>query len=893
MSSPGEDGSSIRRSKRRAAEIATAAITGSPQEPKEDPIERKRARSVQKKKKTEAPKKSEPPPKAEADPSEIVASDDGLEAGEEEDEQAGETHVLERLSTSVSPMKKRIVAKRKTDAEEDDSCFLGDPVPEEEAKLRWPKRYEKDSAKRVSITNNGKDDDDDVKAKRHYLQARVDRCTYNLYEDAYVKAGEGEDNYICRIVEFFEGCDGQLHFSAQWFYRAQDTAIKNASSFDDGKPDHFHDDRRVFLSDVKDDNPLNCLVSKVHIVRVTPNLDLSSKRESIPPCDLYFDMSYSVSYSTFANMPVEEAETGKLAPKSDIASGSSTSGQRNQLLLLDLYSGCGAMSTGLCLGANLSGVNLQTRWAVDFNPHACESLKFNHPETEVRNELAQDFLAVLHEWERLCQKFGFGNENVLPEEDSSDDDEGPDEGSTVSSGEFEVGKIIDMCYGETSGVKKVGLKFKVRWKGYGPNDDTWEPIEGLGKCEERIRDFVRRGYNKKILPLPGTVDVICGGPPCQGISGFNRFRNYEAPLQDEKNKQMVVYMEIIEFLKPRFVLMENVVDILKFAKGYLGRYALSRLVAMNYQSRLGIMAAGSYGLPQFRMRVFLWGARPTEKLPQFPLPTHDVVIRGGGPVEFESSVVAYEENQPRQLKKELLLYDAISDLPPVANDESRDEMDYLAAPETDFQKYIRLSREELMNLSPTGEMLSQKRKLLDHRPLRLNDDDYQRVCYIPKKKGANFRCLPGVTVGAENKVDWDPNVERVLLPSGKPLVPNYAMSFINGKSSKPFGRLWWDETVPTVVTRAEPHNQVILHPEQDRVLSIRENARLQGFPDFYKFFGPLKERYMQIGNAVAVPVSRALGYALGQAVQRKGDDKHVFILPPDFPNRTIQSEIID
>jgi DNA (cytosine-5)-methyltransferase 1 len=58
-------------------------------------------------------------------------------------------------------------------------------------------------------------------------------------------------------------------------------------------------------------------------------------------------------------------------------------------------------------------------------------------------------------------------------------------------------------------------------------------------------------------------------------------------------------------------LIENVVDILKFAKGYLGRYALSRLVDMNYQSRLGIMVAGCYGLPQFRMRIFLWGALST------------------------------------------------------------------------------------------------------------------------------------------------------------------------------------------------------------------------------------------------------------------------------------------
>ncbi|KAI3866378.1 hypothetical protein MKX03_029634 [Papaver bracteatum] len=55
--------------------------------------------------------------------------------------------------------------------------------------------------------------------------------------------------------------------------------------------------------------------------------------------------------------------------------------------------------------------------------------------------------------------------------------------------------------------------------------------------------------------------------------------------------------------------MENVVDLLQFSQGFLARYALSRLVSIGYQVRLGIMAAGSFGLPWFRQRVFLWGAQ--------------------------------------------------------------------------------------------------------------------------------------------------------------------------------------------------------------------------------------------------------------------------------------------
>ncbi|CAA7031886.1 unnamed protein product [Microthlaspi erraticum] len=100
---------------------------------------------------------------------------------------------------------------------------------------------------------------------------------------------------------------------------------------------------------------------------------------------------------------------------------------------------------------------------------------------------------------------------------------------------------------------------------------------------------------------------------------------------------------------------------------------------------------------------------------------------------------------------------------------------------------------------------------------------------------------------------------------------------------RPFGRLWWDEIVNTIVTRAEPHNQCVLHPLQDRVLTVRENARIQGFPDFYKLCGKVKEKYIQVGNAVAVPVGIALGYAYGMASQRRTDDKPVIKLPFMYP----------
>ncbi|ONM13968.1 DNA methyl transferase5 [Zea mays] len=717
-----------------------------------------------------------------------------LAMGEEEAE--AEEQAMQEVVAAVaagSPGKKRVGRRSAAASGDHVPEFIGSPVAAAEAHSNWPKRYERSTAA------NKPEEDDELKARCHYRSAKVDNIVYCLGDDVYVKAGENEADYIGRITEFFEGTDRCHYFTCRWFFRAEDTVINSLVSINvDG---HKHDPRRVFLSEEKNDNVLDCIISKVKIVHVDPN-----------------------------------------------------------------------------------------RWAVDLNSFACQSLKYNHPQTEVRNEKADEFLALLKEWAVLCEKYVHQDvdSNLAGSEDQEDAD-------TLDKDEFVVQKLIGIRYDGTG--RKKGVYFKVQWEGYGPEEDTWEPIDNLSDCPLKIREFVQEGRKRKILPLPGDVDVICGGPPCQGISGFNRFRNRDEPLKDEKNKQMVTFMDIVAYLKPKYVLMENVVDILKFADGYLGKYALSCLVAMKYQARLGMMVAGCYGLPQFRMRVFLWGALSSMVLPKYPLPTYDVVVRGGAPNAFSQCMVAYDETQRPSLKKALLLGDAFSDLPKasVENHQPNDVMEYGGSPKTEFQRYIRLGRKatyEVYSIFILSDMLDwsfgeeagpDEGKLLDHQPLRLNNDDYERVKQIPVKKGANFRDLKGVKVGANNVVEWDPEVERVYLSSGKPLVPDYAMSFIKGKSLKPFGRLWWDETVPTVVTRAEPHNQVILHPTQARVLTIRENARLQGFPDYYRLFGPIKEKYIQVGNAVAVPVARALGYCLGQAYLGESDGSQpLYQLPASF-----------
>ncbi|KAH9299402.1 hypothetical protein KI387_031084, partial [Taxus chinensis] len=660
-------------------------------------------------------------------------------------------------------------------------------------------------------------------------------------------------DYIGRIIELFETSNQQCWFSAQWFYCPKDTAIGNYEA-------KGHDKRRIFLSTMKDDNLLECINGKLKVIEVAVSTRFISKLESIPPCNYYYDMAYDYAYSTFKSILDVSADTKPTG--NDSSSTMSTKNAPNQLSLepisninsekgrsaivdselslLDLYSGSGAMSTGLCMGTTLSGVTLVTRWAVDHSSYACETMKYNHPETEVRNEAAEDFLKLIKEWKKLCEKYPvsrdyresatteFGKYNIrkhMKREDSS----------KVDDKEYEVQKIMGIRCGDSHNLSnQSGIQFKAS--------------DGQGD-----------------------VDVICGGPPCQGASGLNRFRNVAAPLDDSRNYQIVVFMDIVDFLRPRFVLMENVVDILKFAGGFLGRYALSRLVKMHYQAKLGMMVAGCYGIPTIPY---------AGKLPPYPLPTHDVVVKGSFPVSWEHNAVAYDETDKPQLREALVLADAISDLPPVKNTEDRDEMPYKSSFHTDFQYLMRLPKEGFNGGNASHAKRSSK-KLYDHRPLIMNEDDFERTCKIPKRKGANFRDLEGVSVRPDNSVELDLE-NRVLLSSGKPLVPDYAVALQQGRSSRPFGRIWWDEIMGTVFTSPEPHSQITIHPEQDRVLTIRETARIQGFPDYYKFFGTVKSRYMQVGNAVAIPVAKALGYELGLAIQKKCATSHVVELPSNF-----------
>ena len=132
-----------------------------------------------------------------------------------------------------------------------------------------------------------------------------------------------------------------------------------------------------------------------------------------------------------------------------------------------------------------------------------------------------------------------------------------------------------------------------------------------------------------------------------------------------------------------------------------------------------------------------------------------------------------------------------------------------------------------------------------------------------RRSNAVCRCQHGN--GGKKKRACDPSDHQsnTLIPWAM----NHTGSRHNGWAGI-YGRISWDGFFSTTVTNPEPMGKQgrILHPEQHRVISVREGARSQGFPDSFRFAGTTLDKYRQIGNAVPPTMGQAIGMEFRKAV---------------------------
>ncbi|MCD9560979.1 hypothetical protein HAX54_019846 [Datura stramonium] len=235
------------------------------------------------------------------------------------------------------------------------------------------------------------------------IRAEVDGQIYYLEDDVHVKAADGEVMITFARLSIFEAVDGMQYFTAQWFYRAKDTVIKSHQ---------FIDNKRVFLLKSRMTTHHWAFVTKLKIVPVPSNATLQFKENVKSNCDYYYDMKYLLPYSSFISLPPDT--TSPVSSSSTISSDIDADENMHRIWILFCF-------------IRPSPVILDAEWAVDLNKHACDSLRLNHPETQV-SEMNE----------------------VEEEDDDQDEVSGDDKDGEV----FEVEELLEICYGDPKEMTK-------------------------------------------------------------------------------------------------------------------------------------------------------------------------------------------------------------------------------------------------------------------------------------------------------------------------------------------------------------------------------------------------------------------------------------------------------
>ena len=327
----------------------------------------------------------------------------------------------------------------------------------------------------------------------------------------------------------------------------------------------------------------------------------------------------------------------------------------------------------------------------------------------------------------------------------------------------------------------------------------------------------------------GDLDCLIGGPPCQSYS----YNNHQRNAKDDRARLFEDYLRLVKGLSPKTLLMENVPGILTIDSGNVIAEITNGLNDIGYDCSIEKIVAEEFGTPQSRLRVFIAGSRIGEASELIPLPTHWRpqlrVVRQGKVIERPDTAT----------KRTPSVWQAIGDLPSIDNGcteqiSSRGGVNST----TQYQR----------------EICDGARKLFNHACSRLTEVNLARLKHIPE--GGNWRDIP-----------------RELLPAG---MQRAELT----DHTKRYGRLSKTGRASTILTKCDPHWGAYIHPTQDRTISVREAARLQGFPDSFQFMGNhVTPQYAQVGNAVPVAVAKALAGEISKQVRKSARKTRVNAQP--------------
>lgn len=391
---------------------------------------------------------------------------------------------------------------------------------------------------------------------------------------------------------------------------------------------------------------------------------------------------------------------------------------------------------------------------------------------------------------------------------------------------------------------------------------------------EDLADELRLG------PVTEAVDVIVGGPPCQAYTRVGRAKlahlgdDPDAFRSDPRQTLYQRYIHYVRAFRPIALLMENVPDILNQQGDNVVERIATTLGELGYDVRYTLLNAAFHGVPQARERLFMLAyRRELGARIRFPQATHHFnlppgyassrahalreVLNGQGEHYVEA-----DHGGPHLLRS-VSAEEAIGDLPAVRGDAVRrgprrfDERSLQLYPrDAPISAYARLMREW------TG--FEARAGIVDHAIRHLPRDgwtfarmpegaEYPEAYAIAKRR---FEAL-----AKRRKLHPRSNAYAALKAE---IVPPYDP----GKFSNKWWKIRRDAPVRTLMAHLSKDGYSHIHydREQARTISVREAARLQSFPDGWRFAGTMNPAFRQIGNAVPPLVAAAIARTMRQTL---------------------------
>lgn len=361
--------------------------------------------------------------------------------------------------------------------------------------------------------------------------------------------------------------------------------------------------------------------------------------------------------------------------------------------------------------------------------------------------------------------------------------------------------------------------------------DCWKPACDSFQLNEPdavvwCEDVRKVDAEKFAASLPSSrVDVVLGGPSCQGFSTSSGLSRSGRQQDDPRNSYFEHFVRLVAGLNPSWVIMENVPGLLLFNRGEVAREICKEFSTIGYHMVPMILLAADHGVPQLRRRLVFIGNR-TEQPIGFPSPSNcDPELWRNFSLPFEHLSRIGNKNSTDDLPGHISLEECLSDLPQLEQGEEFAHAKYPKKAESQYQKWIRRGN----------------RMLTLHKASRLSPSDQELIPLVPP--GGNWRSLP----------------ESIRNRRFSKIRPYDATTMLK--------RPLWEKPSFTITTKFNDASAgAFIHPTQDRTFSIREAARIQSFPDSFRFAGSDTEIRKQIGNAVPPLLAEKLALAIAPEV---------------------------